>query len=77
MIPFDPRKPAITSGVRIGTPAVTSRGFREPQMGQVADFVGRVLEDHENAELLSTVRDEVATLCREFPLYPERWNETD
>ncbi len=77
MIPFDPLKPAVTSGVRIGTPAVTSRGFREPQMGQVADFVCRVLEDHENAELLGAVREEVATLCREFPLYPERWNETD
>ena len=77
MIPFDPRKPAITSGVRIGTPAVTTRGMREGEMAQIGDFLARVLNDHENAELLATVRDEVADLCREFPLYPARWNETD
>ena len=77
MIPFDPRKPAVTSGVRIGTPAVTTRGMREGEMVQIGDFVARVLEDHENAELISTVRDEVADLCRQFPLYPTRWNETD
>ena len=77
MIPFDPRKPAITSGVRVGTPAVTTRGMREGEMAQIGDFLARVLADHENAELLSTVRDEVADLCRQFPLYPARWNETD
>ena len=77
MIPFDPRKPMVTSGVRIGTPAVTTRGMREAQMAQIGDFLHRVLADHENAESLATVRDEVADLCREFPLYPERWNETD
>ncbi|MCR9097372.1 MAG: serine hydroxymethyltransferase [bacterium] len=77
MIPFDPRKPAITSGVRIGTPAVTTRGMREGEMIQIGAFLARVLEDHENSELLSTVRDEVADLCRQFPLYPARWNETD
>ena len=77
MIPFDPRKPAITSGVRIGTPAVTTRGMREGEMAQIGDFLARVLNDHENAELLATVRDEVADLCREFPLYRARWNETD
>ncbi len=77
MIPFDPRKPAVTSGVRVGTPAVTTRGMREGEMAQIGDFLARVLNDHENAELLATVRDEVADLCREFPLYPARWNETD
>lgn len=77
MIPFDPRKPAVTSGVRIGTPAVTTRGMREREMVQIGDFLARVLGDHENAELLTTVRDEVAELCRQFPLYPTRWNETD
>jgi glycine hydroxymethyltransferase len=77
MIPFDPRKPMVTSGVRIGTPAVTTRGMREPQMEQIAGFVARVLEDHENVANLEQIRKEVAALCREFPLYPERWNETD
>ena len=77
MIPFDPRKPMVTSGVRIGTPAVTTRGMREAEMVRIAEFLHRVLADHENAENLATVRAEVAELCRDFPLYPERWNETD
>jgi len=77
MIPFDPRKPAVTSGVRIGTPAVTTRGMREGEMVRIGDFLARVLEDHENVELINSVRDEVADLCRQFPLYPTRWNETD
>jgi glycine hydroxymethyltransferase len=77
MIPFDPRKPMVTSGVRIGTPAVTTRGMAEPQMNQIAGFVARVLEDHENTANLAQIRKEVAALCREFPLYPDRWTETD
>ena len=77
MIPFDPRKPMVTSGVRIGTPAVTTRGMRDGEMVQIGNFLSRVLEDHENPEVLSTVRDEVADLCRQFPLYAQRWNETD
>jgi glycine hydroxymethyltransferase len=77
MIPFDPRKPAVTSGVRIGTPAVTTRGMREDEMGQIAALLGRVLEKPDDADLLDEVRQEVAELCRRFPLYPDRWNETD
>ena len=77
MIPFDPRKPAVTSGVRIGTPAVTTRGMREDEMGQIAAFVGRVLEKPDDADLLDEIRQEVAELCRRFPLYPDRWTETD
>jgi glycine hydroxymethyltransferase len=77
MIPFDPRKPMVTSGVRIGTPAVTTRGMREAEMGQIGDFVARVLEDTSDVEKLDAIRSEVAELCRQFPLYTERWNETD
>ncbi len=77
MIPFDPRKPMVTSGVRIGTPAVTTRGMRETEMVKIADFLARVLANPEDAANLAKIRSEVADLCRQFPLYPTRWNETD
>ncbi|HPG27063.1 MAG TPA: serine hydroxymethyltransferase, partial [Myxococcota bacterium] len=77
MIPFDPRKPMVTSGVRIGTPAVTTRGMREAEMAQVAAFLVRVLENPGDVENLDAIRQEVAELCRRFPLYPRRWSETD
>jgi len=76
MIPFDPRKPAVTSGVRIGTPAVTTRGMREREMEQVASFLARVLEHPGDVDALDGIRREVAELCRKFPLYPGRWTET-
>ncbi|MBK7948652.1 MAG: serine hydroxymethyltransferase [Deltaproteobacteria bacterium] len=75
MIPFDPRKPAVTSGVRIGTPAVTTRGMRENEMEQIAAFLARVLESPNDVEQLDLIRKEVAELCRKFPLYPKRWTE--
>jgi glycine hydroxymethyltransferase len=77
MIPFDPRKPMVTSGVRIGTAAVTTRGMREAEMALIGDLIARVLENPGDAETLSAIRDESADLCRRFPLYSERWNETD
>jgi glycine hydroxymethyltransferase len=77
MVPFDPRKPMVTSGVRIGTPAVTTRGMREAEMALIGNFMARVLADPDDAEALDAVRDEVADLCRKFPLYPQRWDETD
>ncbi len=77
MVPFDPRKPMITSGVRIGTPAVTTRGMREAEMARIGDFLVRVLERPGDVEALDSIRAEVAELCRRFPLYPDRWTETD
>jgi glycine hydroxymethyltransferase len=77
MVPFDPRKPAVTSGLRIGTPAVTTRGMREPEMGQIAELSARALERPEDAATLAAVRAEVEALCRRFPLYPSRWSDAD
>jgi glycine hydroxymethyltransferase len=77
MIPFDPRKPMVTSGVRIGTPAVTTRGMREAEMALIGDLIARVLAKPDDVESLAAIRDESADLCRRFPLYPERWDETD
>ena len=75
MVPFDPRKPMVTSGVRIGTPAVTTRGMREAEMVQVADFLHRVLKNPGDVEELDRVRGEVEALCRRFPLYGHRWSD--
>jgi glycine hydroxymethyltransferase len=75
MVPFDPRKPMVTSGVRIGTPAVTTRGMREPEMVAVADLLHRVLQNPGDVEGLDRIRGEVETLCREFPLYTHRWSD--
>jgi len=69
-IPYDPEKPMIGSGIRVGTPAVTSRGMREPEMDRVAGFIARVLAAPEDEALLQAVRADVKTLCRTFPLYP-------
>jgi glycine hydroxymethyltransferase len=77
MVPFDPRKPAVTSGVRVGTPAVTTRGMREPEMAEIAQLLGRVLDRPDDAGTLAAVRGEVEALCRRFPLYPTRWSDAD
>jgi glycine hydroxymethyltransferase len=74
MVPFDPRKPTVTSGLRIGTPAVTTRGMREPEMEAIAEFVARALERHGDVGGLDAIRAEVLALCRRFPLYPGRWH---
>jgi len=71
-VPFDPAKPFITSGVRIGTPAVTTRGMKEPEMEQIAGFIDRVINNLGNEQVYAEVAEGVATMCRKFPLYVER-----
>jgi glycine hydroxymethyltransferase len=75
MVPFDPRKPFVTSGLRIGTPAVTTRGMQEPEMGEVAELIACVLERPGDVERLDEIRREVEALCRRFPLYTGRWRD--
>lgn len=70
LIPFDPEKPMLTSGIRLGSPAVTSRGFGEEEMEQVAAWIDRVLRAPENEEVLRRVREEVRALSARFPIYP-------
>ena len=71
-VPFDTRSPMVTSGVRIGTPAVTSRGMRESEMAAIADLIARTLGHVGDARALATIGDEVADLCRRFPIYAGR-----
>ena len=66
-IPNDPEKPFVTSGIRVGTPAVTSRGFKEPEMVEIARWMGMVARDFEGSRY--QVRNEVDALCRRFPIY--------
>jgi glycine hydroxymethyltransferase len=75
MVPFDPRKPAVTSGLRIGTPALTTRGMGEGEMDEIAALIARCLERHGDVDALDAIRVEVEALCRRFPLYPGRWDD--
>jgi glycine hydroxymethyltransferase len=77
MVPFDPRKPMVTSGIRIGSPALTTRGMVEAEMAQVVDFIARSLESPDDASALEKIRGEVEELCRRFPHYPARWSDRD
>jgi glycine hydroxymethyltransferase len=70
-IPFDKNPPMVASGIRVGTPAVTSRGMGEPEMDAIADYIARALASPEDDAALAMVRSEVESLCRRFPLYPE------
>ena len=72
VIPFDHNPPFVASGIRLGTPAVTTRGMREPEMELIGELISRVLAAPEADHVLSMVQAEVETLCRKFPLYPER-----
>jgi glycine hydroxymethyltransferase len=70
-IPFDQNPPMVASGIRIGTPAVTTRGMREPEMDVIAEYINRVLAAPDDDAVLRAVRSEVKQLCRKFPLYPD------
>jgi glycine hydroxymethyltransferase len=70
-IPFDKNPPMVASGVRIGSPAITSRGMREPEMDLIAEYIARVLAAPDDDGVAAAVREKVEALCRKFPLYPE------
>ena len=70
-IPNDPEKPAVTSGIRIGTPAVTTRGFEEFEAEQVANLIADVIDAPEDEATIARVREQARALCRRFPVYPD------
>jgi glycine hydroxymethyltransferase len=68
-VPFDPQPPMVTSGFRVGTPAVTTRGFGPGEMAKIASWIGRVAKSPEDETELARIKAEVLELCKAFPLY--------
>lgn len=68
-IPYDPEKPMISSGIRIGTPAVTTRKMKEPQMQKIAEYIIKVLKNINDESVIAEVKKEVIALCKQFPVY--------
>jgi glycine hydroxymethyltransferase len=71
-VPFDTRSPFVTSGIRIGTPAVTSRGMKETEMEAIGDFIATALNRVNDEAALRSIADQVGELCKKFPVYPYR-----
>ncbi|RQW82128.1 MAG: serine hydroxymethyltransferase [Methylococcus sp.] len=69
-VPNDPQSPFVTSGIRIGTPAVTTRGFNEAECIALADWISDVIDEPENESVIERVRDQATQLCRRYPVYP-------
>lgn len=70
-VPFDPQKPTITSGIRIGTPALTTRGMKEEEMKLIAGFIARIVKNIDSEQVINQIKEEVRELCERYPLYPE------
>ena len=68
-VPNDPASPFITSGIRIGTPAVTTRGFKEEEIIKISNWISSIINDFDNVELQNKIKKEVHNLTHEFPVY--------
>ena len=68
-VPNDPRSPFVTSGLRIGTPAITTRGFGEAEVGELAGWVADIVDNIDDEAVNKRVRDQVLDVCRRFPVY--------
>ena len=68
-VPNDPRSPFVTSGLRLGTPAITTRGFGIDETKQLSHWIADILDDIENEEMIKSVQDQVLEVCNRFPVY--------
>jgi len=71
-IPFDPQPPRVTSGIRIGTPAITTRGLTEKEMEEVGTYIADLLDNRGNDKLVQEIRTKISDICKRFPIYQER-----
>jgi glycine hydroxymethyltransferase len=74
-IPYDPEKPFVTSGIRLGTPALTTRGMKEPEMVKIAELIDELITNIEERDRYPVIKAKVEELCESFPLYPQRRKE--
>lgn len=72
MVPFDDQPPAITSGIRIGTPSITTRNMKEDEMVIIADFIDQIISNYTDDSVLNEINKKILDLCEKFPLYKER-----
>ena len=70
-VPNDPKSPFVTSGIRIGTPAVTRRGFQEQEVSEIADWISKIIKNVEDKNLISEIKEQVKSLCGNFPVYSQ------
>ena len=70
-VPNDPKSPFVTSGIRVGTPAVTRRGFKEKEVATIADWISQIIVNLDDKKLISNIREEVKSLCSNFPVYSQ------
>ena len=68
-VPNDPRSPFVTSGLRIGTPAVTTRGFKEAEISELAGWIADIVDNLDDEALNARVREQVLDICKRFPVY--------
>ena len=68
-IPFDPQKPFIASGIRLGTPAVTTRGMKKKEMEQIASWITEALDHRDDKKVLNRIHNDVKKICKKFPIY--------
>ena len=71
MVPFDTQSPFVTSGIRVGTPAITTRGIKEKQIPKIVDMIDRIIMYHENEKLIRKVKKEVNAMMEEYPLFSD------
>ena len=74
-VPFDTRKPFVASGIRLGTPAVTTRGMKEDAMGEIAGFIREVYDNYKDEEILAWIKVRVREMCVRYPLYKDLLDE--
>jgi glycine hydroxymethyltransferase len=68
-VPNDPQSPFVTSGIRLGTPAVTTRGFAEDEIRTLAHWITEIVNNHEDAQVIANIKQSVLELCHNFPVY--------